>query len=94
MYEVEGMNEENVALAMEHIINKCIDAMRNTLRFVLAYREDDVQAILVYLAIAFGLQKFSPDTDSLELMRQLMNLGYTLAYREEPKEQEFTMPPP
>jgi hypothetical protein len=55
MYEVEGMNEENVALAMEHIINKCIDAMRNTLRFVLAYREDDVQAILVYLAIAFGL---------------------------------------
>jgi hypothetical protein len=89
-----SLPEENVAPAMQHIMNKCIDGMRNTLRFVLAYREDDVQAILLYMSIAFGLQKFSTEIDQIGLMRNLVELGYTMHYREEPKEQEFTMPPP
>lgn len=89
-----SLPEENVAPAMQHIMNKCIDGMRNTLRFVLAYRESDVQAILLYMSIAFGLQKFSTEIDQVQLMRDLMELGYTMHYREEPKEQEFVMPPP
>ena len=79
---------------MQHIINKCIDGMRNTLRFVLAYREDDVQAILTYMGITYGLEKFGASSDQIDLMYQLMDLGYTLAYREEVTEKEFTMPPP
>jgi len=89
-----NMDPENVGAAMQHIVNKCIDGMRNTLRFVLAYREDDVQAILTYMSISFGLQKFSTEIDQVGLMRNLVELGYTMHYREEPKEQEFTMPPP
>jgi len=81
-----SLPEENVAPAMQHIMNKCIDGMRNTLRFVLAYREADVQAILLYMSIAFGLQKFSTEIDQVQLMRDLMELGYTMHYREEPKE--------
>jgi hypothetical protein len=49
------MPEENYAGVMQHMMNKCIDAMRNTMRFVLAYQEKDVQAILKYIAIAYGL---------------------------------------
>ena len=89
-----SLPEENVAPAMQHIMNKCVDGMRNTLRFVLAYREDDVQAILVYMELAYGLQKFSTEIDQVGKMRELIELGYTMHYREEPKEQEFVMPPP
>lgn len=88
------MPEENIPAAMQHIVNKCIDGMRNTMRFVLAYRELDVQALLTMMSLTFGLQKFDSEIDQVELMYRLMELGYTMHYREEPKEQEFVMPPP